>query len=224
MSSRTEILTQTDIVDIKKYQRYAVLMPTKVEDTIACLGYDDSSIEGLTPESFNDLFFSINNNGRYWIQVEKIFKERFDAMTELHAKYGPGLLEALKLAEEMMDAPPEDPIDSAKVQQIYQAVHDYWYDLIYEETKNHTTIEKLNQFKSQIVENSAELDKKLDFIDAISNENIKSCLLKLTDDFNLHDHLFHRCRNGLPITLDSVDHAIWTYRKPQRSCTKCLHP
>ena len=84
VSNKSNIFTVEDLLRIKEYARIALLMPSYLEDVISCLGYDSSSIEPLSPESFQTLFQSINNNGRYWnSEVEKKFKERLNAMINL---------------------------------------------------------------------------------------------------------------------------------------------
>lgn len=177
----TNAFTVEDLLRIKEYSRIASQMPSYLEDVVTCLGYENSPYEPLSPESFQELFQSINNNGRYWnSEVETSFEDRLTAMAELYNKHIDNLKNALQLLDEMMK---NDEIgDMAPVS---KAIRDCWYDLIYEVDKNDLTCQKLEQFKNQAMQTSSDIQTKLDLANNIDDADIKKFLFDLNDELRL---------------------------------------
>lgn len=149
--SPSEIFTIEDLLRLKEYARIAAQMPTYREDVIQCLGYEDSAIESLSPESFLSLFQSINNNGRDWIvNVETSFKERLNVMVNLHNTYRGGLEQALNSLDEMIQNG-----EIGDMNPICQAIRQFWSELIYETAKNDTTCQRLNLFTDILVQTNS---------------------------------------------------------------------
>ncbi len=184
MKSINEIMSAEDITHIRIYSRYAILMPIKLEDTIDYLGFDSANSEALTPESFNALFNNINNNGRYWNStVGAKFEERLNAMTGLGDKHYQNLVDALAYLEEQLGKShsrraPRSEVDVEKI------LHNCWWDLIYEESKNSIATENLQVFREQLAEYSIDVVKKLGFVEQIQDAKVKFALFRLKDDFD----------------------------------------
>lgn len=181
MNKTNNIFTVEDLLRIKEYARVAVLMPMYLEDVISCLGYEDSSIEPLSPESFLVLFQSINNNGRYWnSEVEESFEERLTAMTNLYNSYINDLNNALQLLQDMIDNN-----EVGDMTPISTAIRRFWNDLIYEVTKNDVTSQKLELFKNQAVQTSSDIQTIIELAANITNSDIKKFLFDLNDELRL---------------------------------------
>lgn len=184
MSQTTNIFTVEDLLIIKEYVRVAVLMPVYLDDVISCLGYEDSSIEPLSPESFRDLFESINNNGRAWDAneycVEPRFKERLSAMTNFYDSYEEDLNNALQLLDEMIQNN-----EVGDMTPIITTVRHFANDLEYNIAHNDVASQSLELFKSQTVQTSSDLQTIIDLAANITDSDIKKFLFDLNDELQL---------------------------------------
>ncbi|NEQ35709.1 MAG: hypothetical protein F6K40_05150 [Okeania sp. SIO3I5] len=177
----TNAFTVEDLLRIKEYSRIASQMPSYLEDVITCLGYENSPYESLSPQSFQELFQSINNNGRYWnTETEKSFEERLNAMTNLYHQHIDSLNNALQVLNEMIDNN-----ELGDMIPVSQAIRDCWSDMIYEVDKNDLTSQKLEQFKNQAVQTSSDIQTKLDLENNIDDSDIKKFLFDLKDELRL---------------------------------------
>ncbi|ACK71444.1 hypothetical protein PCC7424_3042 [Gloeothece citriformis PCC 7424] len=181
MSNTNNVFTVEDLLRIKEYARISALMPTYLEDVIHCLGYDNSSSQPLSPESFLELFQSINNNGRDWISnVEPRFEERLNAMVEFYNSYSGNLRNALDSINEMINSG-----EIGDMQPIRNAISNAWSELLYQEAKNYNTCEHLKFFTDTLVSANNDLQSKIDLGNQITNVDIKKFLFDLSDEFQL---------------------------------------
>ncbi|RCJ22627.1 hypothetical protein A6S26_21055 [Nostoc sp. ATCC 43529] len=200
MKKASSVFTVEDLLKIKEYARIAVLMPVYIEDVISCLGYDDPSIEPLSPASFLELFENINDNGRYWGEVEKTFKERLKIMLDIHNAHDGEIDRMLQELDEMIEN--EEVGDMTP---IADGIRSIWSELWYQEGHNDLATEKLERFRKQMVELSSDIQLKISLAEKICNLDIKNFLFNLEDEFRLII--------AFSIEAEASSQALWTQWK-----------
>ncbi len=197
MKKASSVFTVEDILKIKEYARIAVLMPVRKEDVISCLGYDDPSTGPLSTASFLELFENINDNGRYWNEVEKTFKERLEIMLKIHNDHDGEIDRMLQELDEMIKKK-----EVGDMTPIADGIGSIWSKLWYQEGHNNLATEKLERFRKQMVELSSEIQLKIDLAENIRNLDIKNFLFNLEDEFRLII--------AFSIEAEGASQALWT--------------
>lgn len=194
-SKNNEIVTNADLINIKLYARYAVLAPDSLKKTQFFLGYDNSDISLLSPESFHELFLEVNNNGRYWRStIEAQFKSCLRSMKDLYQLHYPSLEEALEQLDKLLDEGkivqnPLADLDLSDEQQtvindVHRILYNAWYDLSYAEAENQSAANSLSAFRKNIDHTRILIIKKIEFIQYVDTSSLRALLYKLQDDFN----------------------------------------
>ncbi|RMW20229.1 XaxA-like binary cytotoxin component [Pseudomonas syringae pv. tagetis] len=68
------VLSQEDIITLKRYERYALNTPTSLARVEQELGFKKSGIPGLEPKDMLLLYTTINNHGKSWLVIENGIK------------------------------------------------------------------------------------------------------------------------------------------------------
>jgi hypothetical protein len=71
------ILTKDQIVDLRRYEKKALNLPTEIKKVIAYLGYDEGKIagKGLAPEDFASCFTIVRNHALRWNPIQQRVKD-----------------------------------------------------------------------------------------------------------------------------------------------------
>jgi chaperonin cofactor prefoldin len=70
------ILTREDIINIKRYVKDGLALPTAYNEVVAYLGYSQSGIVGLEPNDIQILFTAIRENAKQWDSIESGVKKQ----------------------------------------------------------------------------------------------------------------------------------------------------
>ncbi|KXO12870.1 hypothetical protein AKG98_4066 [Moritella sp. JT01] len=190
-----QIFTSADLINIKKYVRYSVLAPDNLKKTIYFLGYSSTEIDILSPESFYDLFMDVNNNGRDWnSSIEGSFKDCISEMNKIYNKHYGLLKSALKELEELLENSNKLVGTTAvtsylsniepDLTNIHNIIFNAWYDISYATAENDSAASRLTMFKDIIDKTRLVIRKKMDYIQYLQEESVRSTLNQLNDDFN----------------------------------------
>lgn len=60
------ILSREDVINIKLYVKYGLMLPTTYNEVVSYLGYTRSDIAGLEPSEIQKLFTAIHENAKKW--------------------------------------------------------------------------------------------------------------------------------------------------------------
>jgi len=188
-------MQKDDLINLKKYARYAVLAPDNIKKTIFLLGYEEHSIDTLNAKSFNDLFVNINNNGRFWERhIEAEIMTRLNDLDTFYGQYFQSICAALdKLFDLITQANMASPAinkyasidyDTRKIiKEVHALALNCWTELEYETAKNNYTQGVLDLFKTISKETKDDINKKLKFIDYVEDNRLKALLSNLDNDF-----------------------------------------